>query len=57
VRGIGDALGGVRRVDRRAEHDIALLSKGPLPLILRLGPRSLILKFPTGVLKLPQITE
>src|SRR5262249_21600616 len=47
----GDAQGGVRRVDCRTEHGTALRSKGRFPLILRLGPRSVILKLPTMVLK------
>jgi hypothetical protein len=42
--GIGEAQGGVRRVDCRAEHGIALLNKGLFPLILRLEPSSVILK-------------
>src|SRR5262249_1763084 len=49
--GIGDAQGGVRRVDCRTEHGTALRSKGLFPLILRLGPRSVILKLPTMGLK------
>src|SRR5262245_40352341 len=51
--GIGDAQGGVRRVDCRTEHGIALLSKRLFPLILRLEPSSVTIKSPTMVLKSP----
>src|SRR5438067_9183043 len=36
--GIGDAQSGVRRVDCRTKHGIALLNKRRFSLILRLGP-------------------
>jgi hypothetical protein len=49
--GIGDAQGGVRRVDCRTEHGIAFLSKRLFSLILRLGPSSVIRKSPAMVLK------
>src|SRR5262249_22759243 len=52
--GVGDAQGRVRRVDCRAEHGVALLSKRLFPLILRLGPSSVTLKSPTLVLKSPK---
>src|SRR5439155_13678564 len=55
--GIGDAQGGVRRVDCRTEHGIALLSKRLFPLILRLGPSSVSLKSPTMVLKSPSASS
>jgi hypothetical protein len=49
--GIGDAQGGIRRVDCRTKHGNALLNQRLFSLILRLLPRSVILKSPVVVLK------
>jgi hypothetical protein len=49
--GIGDAQGGVRRVDSRTKHGNVLPNQRPFSLILRLRPSSVILKPPVVVLK------
>ena len=46
--GIGDAQSGVRRVDCRTEHGIALLNERLFSLILRLLPGFVILEIPGG---------
>jgi hypothetical protein len=53
--GIGDAQGGVRRVDCRAEHGVALRSKRLFPLILQRSAKELNLRrFPITPLQLGQ---
>src|SRR3954451_21076015 len=49
--GIGNAQGGVRRVDSRTKHGNALPNQRLFSLILRLRPSSGILKSPAMVLK------
>src|SRR4029077_4897106 len=52
--GIGDAQSGVRRVNCRTKHGIALLNERLFPLILGLGPGFVILKSPVVMLKSPE---
>src|SRR3954452_13746553 len=49
--GIGDAQSGVRRVDCRTKHGIALLKKRRFSLILGLGPSFVSLGSPVMMLK------
>ena len=51
--GIGDAQSGVRRIDCRTKHGIALLNERLFSLILRLKPGFVILESPVVMLKSP----
>jgi hypothetical protein len=52
--GIGDAQSGIRRVDGRTKHGIALLNERRLSLILGLGPGFVILESSLVMLKSPE---